>query len=144
MYFECSPFCNIISTILKLCHVTTIIWRRRWDQWLFLAVLESLLRRRRVWSQYVERLEQFYIANYITAGKKKSILLSTISLAAYHTLCNLIATKKPSEETFTNLVEHMSKFYNPKPLVTMQRYRSIVNSDNRMNLFQLLWQSSGV
>ena len=75
------------------------------------------------WSQYVERLDQFYIANDIAEDKRKSILLSTIGPAAYHTLGNLIAPKKPSEETYQSLVEQMSKFYNPKPLVTMQRYR---------------------
>ena len=74
-------------------------------------------------SQYVERLKQFFIANDIGEGKKKSILLSTIGPAAYHTLGNLVALRKPSQETYTCLVEQMSTFYNPNPLVTMQCYR---------------------
>ena len=73
------------------------------------------------WSQYVERLEQFFIGNDIGEGKK-CILLSTIGPAAYHTLSNLVAPRKLSQETYTYLVEQMSTFYNPKPLVTMQRY----------------------
>ena len=74
-------------------------------------------------SQYVEKLQQFFIANDIGEGKKKSILLSNIGPAVYHTLGNLVAPRKPSQETYTHLVEQMSTFYNPKLLVTMQRYR---------------------
>ena len=70
-------------------------------------------------SQYVEKLQQFFIANDIGEGKKKSILLSNIGPAVYHTLGNLVAPRKPSQETYTHLVEQMSTFYNPKLLVTM-------------------------
>ena len=75
------------------------------------------------WSQYVERLEQFFIANDITDAKKKSIFLSFIGPAAFHTLGNLVSPQKPSEESYDRLVELMSSFYNPKPLVTVQRFR---------------------
>ena len=84
--------------------------------WVSLAVLENSLKQN--WSQYVERLE-FFIANDIGDGK---ILLSIIGPAAYHTLGNLVARRKPSQETYTHSVEQMSTFYNPKPLVTMQPY----------------------
>ena len=75
------------------------------------------------WSQYVERFEQFAAANDIEDHKKKAIFLATIGPAAYRTLRNLCAPKKPPEEEYTRLIEHMSTYYNPKPLVTMQRYR---------------------
>ena len=53
--------------------------------------VEEFIETKENWSQYVERLEQFFIANDIGEGKKKSILLSNIGPAAYHTLGNLVA-----------------------------------------------------
>ena len=75
------------------------------------------------WSQYAERFKQFSTANDIVDNKKKSIFLATIGPAAYRTLANLCAPRKPAEEEYATLLEHMSTYYNPKPLVTMQRYR---------------------
>ena len=75
------------------------------------------------WSQYTERLEQFFDANDIATPKKKPIFLSTIGPAVYHTLGNLVAPKKPSEESYDRLIEVMTGYFNPKPLVTMQRYK---------------------
>ena len=59
----------------------------------------------------------------IVSAKKKSIFLSLIGPVAYHTLGNLVAPKTPADETYEHLVELMSNFYHPKPLVTVQRYR---------------------
>ena len=75
------------------------------------------------WSQYVQRLEQFFTANDIVDGKKASVFLATIGPAAFHILSNLVAPKKPGEESYTRLIKVMSEFHNPKPLVTVQRYR---------------------
>ena len=75
------------------------------------------------WSQYAERFEQFLAANDIQDNKKKSIFLATIGPVAYRTLANLCALRKSAEEEYATLLEHMSTYYNPKPLVTMQRYR---------------------
>ena len=87
------------------------------------GIIGEFVEARENWSQYVERLEQFFIANDITDAKKKSIFLSFIGPAAFHTLGNLVSPQKPSEESYDRLVELMSSFYNPKPLVTVQRFR---------------------
>ena len=75
------------------------------------------------WSQYVQRLEQFFAANDIPDEKKASVFLATVGPAAFHILSNLVAPNKPGEESYARLIETMSEFYNPKPLVTVQRYR---------------------
>ena len=75
------------------------------------------------WSQYVQRLEQFFAANDIPDKKKASVFLATVGPAAFHILSNLVAPNKPGEESYARLIETMSEFYNPKPLVTVQRYR---------------------
>ena len=75
------------------------------------------------WSQYVQRLEQFFAANDIADSKKAAVFLATIGPNAFHILSNLVAPRQPGEETYVRLIEVMSEFYNPKPLVTVQRYR---------------------
>ena len=75
------------------------------------------------WSLYIERLEQFFTANSIPDEKKASVLLSTIGATVYHTVGNLVAPRKPSEVTYQCITEVMGDLYNPKPLVTVQRFR---------------------
>ena len=87
------------------------------------GTIGEFIESRETWSQYAERIEQFFVAKEIVAERKKPIFLSTIGPAAYHTLGNLVAPKKSSQEGYVQLLKHMSDFYNPKPSVTMQRYR---------------------
>nr|MCH9717641.1 DDE-type integrase/transposase/recombinase [Gammaproteobacteria bacterium] len=75
------------------------------------------------WSQYADRMEQYFIANDIPNPKKAPVFLATIGPAAFRIIGNLVAPKKPSEESFDRLIKVMSDFYNPSPLVTVQRYK---------------------
>ena len=51
------------------------------------------------WKQYVERLEQYLIANGVEdAGKKRAVFLSTIGPQAYKLLSSLVAPAAPSEK----------------------------------------------
>ncbi len=74
------------------------------------------------WPQYAARFEQFFDANDI-AVDKRSIFLSAIGPIAYHTLEILVSPRKPQEETYANLLNLMSAYYNRKPLATVQRYK---------------------
>lgn len=78
---------------------------------------------RESWSQYADRMEQYFIANDIDDRKKASVFLATIGPAAFRTIGNLVAPRKPSEESYARLTKVMSDFYNPSPLVTVQRYK---------------------
>ena len=75
------------------------------------------------WSQYADRMEQYFIANDIGVNKKASVFLATIGPAAFRTIGNLVAPKKPSEENYDRLTKVMSDFYNPTPLATVQQYK---------------------
>ena len=77
---------------------------------------------REPWTQYIQRMEQFFAANDIEEAKKAPVFLATIGPKAFQTLSNLVAPRKPGEVTYNRSVELMSEFYNPKPLVTVQRY----------------------
>jgi len=76
------------------------------------------------WSEYVERLEQYCIANDIEdAGKKRAILLSVVGATTYHLMRSLTAPTLPSEKTYAELVELMKKHHDPPPSVTVQRHK---------------------
>ena len=76
------------------------------------------------WVEYVERLEQYFIANDIgDAAKKRAILLSVVGSATYHLIRSLAAPARPSEKTYGELVELVTKHHNPAPTVTVQRYK---------------------
>ena len=55
------------------------------------------------WTQYIERMEFYFLANGVTdAGKQRAILLSTIGAQAYKVLRNLISPSAPSERSLSN------------------------------------------
>ena len=66
------------------------------------------------WIQYVERMEFYFVANGVTdTGKQQAILLSTIGAQAYKVLPNLISPSTPTEKSFKDLVEAMTKHFCP-------------------------------
>ena len=79
------------------------------------------------WPQYVERLEQFFVANDITgdgsAVKKRATFLAVVGRSAYNLLRSLIAPARPAEKTFEELVEVLTAHYSPRPTEVMQRFR---------------------
>ena len=76
------------------------------------------------WVEYVEVLEQYFIANSIEdAGKKKGIFLTVIGSETYRLLRNLLAPTKPADKTLGQLVEALKNHLNPKPLVIAERYK---------------------
>ena len=76
------------------------------------------------WKQYVERLEQYLIANGVeNANKKHAIFLSTIGPQAYKLLSSLVAPAAPGEKTYEELVQAMTDHHSPTPSEIVQRYR---------------------
>ena len=76
------------------------------------------------WSQYADRLAQFFIANDVTdAGKKRAILLSVVGPRTYKLLSSLLAPATPGEKDFGELVKVLKEHYSPLPSEIVQRYR---------------------
>ena len=69
-----------------------------------LGQIESYDSAQEEWPQYVERLEQFFVANEITgeakAEKRRAMFLSVVGRSSYTLLRSLIAPAKPAEKTF--------------------------------------------
>ena len=76
------------------------------------------------WEAYIERMEQYFVANEVTSNaKKKAILLSTCGPLTYSTIRSLAAPNKPMALGYSALLKVTKKHYNPKPSVIMQRYK---------------------
>ena len=75
------------------------------------------------WSTYVERVEQFFIANDIAEDKQVSAILSLMGNKTYGLLRNLCAPAKPASKSLTQIVQILQKHLSPKPLVIAERFR---------------------
>lgn len=72
---------------------------------------------------YLERFEQWIIANTVHADKKVSAFLSTIGPDAYRLLKNLTAPTKPTTMGYKALVKELTDHYKPQKNVIAERFR---------------------
>ena len=85
------------------------------------------------WTQYIERMNQFFITNEICEEQgKKAILLSSGGAETYSLLRNLVAPAKPSDKSYEELVRVMNEHQNPKPSVIIN---STKETGNRVRAF---------
>ena len=75
------------------------------------------------WTTYVERVEQFFIANGIKDDKEVPAILSLIGNKTYGLLRNLCAPEKPASKSLKEIVEILQNHLSPKPLVIAERFR---------------------
>lgn len=76
------------------------------------------------WLEYVERLQQFFLANGITdKDKQRGILLTVVGAATYKVLRNILSPAKPGEKTYDELVAALAKHFSPPPSEIVERYK---------------------
>ncbi|CAC5375275.1 unnamed protein product [Mytilus coruscus] len=75
------------------------------------------------WDSYVERLDQYFVANEIDGNKKVPALLCLIGGKLYSLLRDLTFPDKPAEKTFDVLVKLLKDHLAPKPLQASERFR---------------------
>ena len=76
------------------------------------------------WTQYVERLEQYFLANEVTdATKKRAILLSVCGSKTYALARDLLQPAKPAETTLKKIVDTLERHFTPKPSEIVERYK---------------------
>jgi hypothetical protein len=74
--------------------------------------------------EYVQRLEEYFLANEIDDNdKKRSIFLTVCGEKTYSLLRNLCAPDKPNTKTFDELKEFLTGYLKPKPLIIAERYK---------------------
>ncbi len=72
---------------------------------------------------YMERFEQWLLANDIANEKKVSVFLSVIRADTYGLLKNLVTPTKPSEMSYNELKAALLAHYRPQPLVIAERFK---------------------
>ena len=72
------------------------------------------------WASYVERMDQYFLANDVSA-KKQAIFLSVVGDKTYTLIRDLVA-KKPTEKSYQQLVELLTTHLKPKLSVIVERF----------------------
>ena len=78
--------------------------------------IESFDATKENWETYVEREEQFLLANDIDDDHKVQTLLSLIGGKTYTQLRDLLAPEKPATKSFQQIVTTLQEHLSPKPL----------------------------
>lgn len=66
-----------------------------------------------LWTTYIERLEQYCLANNIENERKVAVLLSVMGAKTYNLLRNLMAPTKPATKDFEDIVQVLQNHLNP-------------------------------
>ena len=79
-------------------------------------------------NRYLERLEQYFVANSVPVDsaeshKQRAILISVIGAKAYDVLSDLCSPIPPSEKTYAQLTTVLKNHFAPMKLVIAERYR---------------------
>ena len=75
------------------------------------------------WSTYIDRFEEFFIANNInSAPQKRAILNSTVGSVTFKLIGSLLHPKKPKEATYDEIVKLLSDHYRPTTSITFARF----------------------
>ena len=72
---------------------------------------------------YLERLEQYFVANDVMEAKRTAVLLSVIGAKTYEVLKSLLAPDKPSAKSYPDLKAVLLSHFKPKPLTIYERFK---------------------
>ena len=85
--------------------------------------IESFDETQEKWETYVERVEQFFLANNIDDNHKVPTLLSLIGGKTYALLRDLLTPEKPATKSFQEIVTTLQQHLSPKSLEIAERFR---------------------
>ena len=85
--------------------------------------IESFDETQEKWETYVERVEQFFLANNIDDDHRVPTLLSLIGGKTYALLRDLLTPEKPATKSFQEIVTTLQQHLSPKPLEIAERFR---------------------
>lgn len=72
---------------------------------------------------FVERLEQYFLAYEVDAGKQVPDLLRFIGGPIYSLLGDLTAPDKPADKLYKEIVDVLKNHLSPKPIVISEEFR---------------------
>ncbi|XP_039757393.1 uncharacterized protein K02A2.6-like [Pararge aegeria] len=75
------------------------------------------------WTTYIERMEQYFLANDVKVNLQVPTLLACVGDATYELMVDLCSPRKPGEMKFSELVQLVKKHIQPTPSVLAERYK---------------------
>ncbi len=75
------------------------------------------------WSSYKECFDYFVMTNEITVEKLMPTFLSVMGPKTFNLLRNLLQPVKPGSKTYKELVDTLTHYFSPRPLVIAERFR---------------------
>jgi hypothetical protein len=79
--------------------------------------------KRESWDNYVDRMDEFFVANEITdAARKRAILNSVVGPETYKLIASLLAPQKPKDSTYDAITEKLKKHFTPIKSSIMARH----------------------
>ena len=72
------------------------------------------------WDNYIECLDNFFVAHDITEANKKQALLSECGAATYKVIRSIVTLQKPNELEYATLVKKIQKYFVPKPSIIIE------------------------
>ena len=90
---------------------------------LLYGLVETFNQNEGQFTEYAERLEQYFIANEVSDEKKVPILLTVIGKDTYGLLRSLVAPAKPKDKYYEEIIDVLTKHFNPEPIVIAERFK---------------------
>ncbi|XP_059051261.1 uncharacterized protein LOC131846057 [Achroia grisella] len=75
------------------------------------------------WETYVDRLEQYFVANVVKPELQVPTLITVIGNDAYNVMVKLCTPTKPANKSYLQLVTIMKRHFNPKPNMLAERFK---------------------
>ena len=75
------------------------------------------------WTNYADRLEQYFAFKAVEAEKKVSAILYLMGSKTYNLLKDLVAPNNPTELSFREILEVLSNHLDPKPIKIAERFK---------------------
>ncbi|XP_039762474.1 uncharacterized protein K02A2.6-like [Pararge aegeria] len=75
------------------------------------------------WTTYIERMEQYFLANDVKVNLQVPTLLACVGDATYELMVDLCSPRKPGEMKFSELVQLVKKHIQPTPSILAERYK---------------------
>ena len=76
------------------------------------------------WVSYVERMDQYFLANDVDeAAKKRAIFLSVVGDKTYKLIRDLVAPAKPTDKSYQDLVDLLTSHLQPAPSMIVERFK---------------------
>ena len=94
----------------------TTYWRRGYGS--EMQKIEAFEPTQETFARYIQRVKIHFAANDIEADKQKYVFLNAFRRKHYTLLANLLSLKQPDSKSFDQLVDALSKHFQPKTSAT--------------------------